>query len=346
MTYELPSKIDSIIHKLKAFYHVNGVDVYFNLLDNAKWSLTEEYTHDNWNGGQVGHALFIEVPFKLYCSIVNEKDEYQKKLVEDINKFHIYGGSDNGPNEWIDVVSVDSLPLDHVEPKVEKEAVDRIWDKGFVRAFISRRDCHKQEVSALSLALKDTGITGFVAHDSIQPTQSWLDEIENALRTMDIFIIYHKTGFHDSSYCDQEIGFAMAKGVPIITLWMDQDYYPCGFVNKLQAVKTFGKNQYELSHVVNEVVIAYPELNSRRRDAFISALCKSDSYNTTGSLITKLNQLSNFSDIETEKLISAFNENDQVRGYGGRLKTTFYDQVMNMHSQKSFHLVNYRIVER
>src|SRR5579862_5516118 len=108
-----------------------------------------------------------------------------------------------------------------------------IWGKGY-RVFLS----HKAEVKHKAAELKDAiapfGATCFVAHADIKPTREWQDEIENALRTMDAFVALLTEKFHKSKWTDQEVGFAIARGVPIIPVKLGTD--PYGFIGKFQAL--------------------------------------------------------------------------------------------------------------
>jgi len=336
MTYKLSQNIDKVIQKLKSFYILKEEHIYFSVLNEAQVTVNEECTHDNWNCGQTGHDLHLTIPFKLFCDIVETKTDYQNKLTVDINKFHGYNGNNNGPNEWIENVFIDSLPNDENEILVEPDAVRRIWDEGFVRAFISHRDMYKKEVSELAAALKINGISGFVAHESIQPSKEWEIEIENALRSMDVFIIYHKPGFHDSSYCDQEVGFALAKNVPILTLWHDPQYPPKGFITKVQALKVLNDSAYSIVQKLIDLLRKEPELASKHDTALILSLCSSDSFNMTRGLIPQVDKYCSLNDQKIEQLINAYNTNDQINGYSGRVQAAFWEKVMKMHSVKRY----------
>lgn len=78
------------------------------------------------------------------------------------------------------------------------------------------------------------GILGFVAHEDIHPTLEWQSEIERALHTMDAFIAVHTLGFSASFWTQQEVGFAVGRGVKVISFKMGED--PTGFISKQQAL--------------------------------------------------------------------------------------------------------------
>ena len=78
------------------------------------------------------------------------------------------------------------------------------------------------------------GVTAFVAHDDIRPTRQWREEILKALNTMDAFVAVLTSGFSQSVWCNQEIGFAIAKRTSIISFKMEED--PPGFLGDAQAL--------------------------------------------------------------------------------------------------------------
>ena len=78
------------------------------------------------------------------------------------------------------------------------------------------------------------GVSCFVAHKDIQPTKAWQDEIERALANMDGFVALMTVDFHDSDWADQEVGFALARGVPIIAVRLGRN--PYGFIGKFQGL--------------------------------------------------------------------------------------------------------------
>lgn len=111
---------------------------------------------------------------------------------------------------------------------------ERIWGRDSTfRLFLSHLAKHKAEVSKVKQCLTAFwGIASFVAHDDIEPTRAWQDEIESALRSMDAFAALLVDGFKTSNWCDQEVGFAVARGVPVVPVRLGQD--PYGFIGRIQ----------------------------------------------------------------------------------------------------------------
>ncbi len=117
------------------------------------------------------------------------------------------------------------------------------------KVFISHLAKDKDLAKRTKDSLSQYNIEGFIAHEDIEPIQEWQGEIEKALDTMDFFIAIHTKGFSQSVWCQQEVGFAVAKGVEIISIRFGED--PAGFIGKYQAINR-GKKTAEI--VTQEIV--------------------------------------------------------------------------------------------
>ena len=142
------------------------------------------------------------------------------------------------------------------------EAEKRIWGEEGFRVFLSHKDGFKKETAELKKKLKLFGVTCFVAHEDIKPTKEWQDEIENALSSMDAFVALITEDFHDSVWTDQEVGFALGRGVPIIPVKLGKN--PYGFLAKVQALSCFSGTGFTTKE--SELVVSNPQ---RRRIASV-----------------------------------------------------------------------------
>ncbi len=120
-----------------------------------------------------------------------------------------------------------SLPTD-------PEADRRLWAAGFCRCFLSHTSNRKKRAASLKGQLEDYGCDVFVAHEDIEPTVVWLDEIQAALASCHCLIAWVTDDFHDSLWTDQEVGFVLGRGLPVVPIRAGND--PYGLMGKLQAV--------------------------------------------------------------------------------------------------------------
>ena len=179
-----------------------------------------------------------------------------------------------------------------------------IWGDHEFRLFLSHKSEVKEEAAKLAADLKTYGVSAFVAHEDIQPTKAWQDEIENALASMDGFVALLTGGFHDSEWTDQEVGFALARGVPMIAVRMGLN--PYGFIAKFQALTC------DWTMAAKEIVrllIDHP----RMIDGYISGVRNCESFAGGNRLAEILPDIQDLDEEQVDHLVLAYNENGQAR---------------------------------
>jgi len=254
----------------------------------------------------------LRYPETLFLSCVKDKQEIQKRIREDLNKVH------NVRNEFIDDVFLEiesgddrdwrrgSGLLASGKRAVPPDATKRIWgDDDYFRLFLS----HKAEVKKEAAALKDRlhlfGVSCFVAHEDIHPTKTWQDEIEYALATMDGFVALMTENFHESDWTDQEVGFALARSIPMIAVRLGMD--PYGFIGKFQALPG---DWLTAGQEIAQILIR----NDRMFGCYLRALreCPSwDSGNTQAKALLGLQTLSNQ---QIDDLVKVYNDTKELQG--------------------------------
>jgi len=317
--FELPKAIDRHLAALSKLYAQEGKRQLQEIIVNAQTRIHEEWSSDNWNGGTSGHALYLVLPEPLFLSSVTLKNDIQTQIKEDLNNIH------NVQNEFIHEVFMEmEVGEDHDWRKdsglllagkraVAPDATKRIWgDEGF-RIFLSHKTDVKKETAALKERLRLFGISCFVAHEDIHPTKAWQDEIENALASMDGFVALMTANFHDSDWTDQEVGFAFARGVPIIAVRLGKD--PYGFIGKFQGLSSTWPTAAE---DVVKILIN----NDRMFSAYTSALRKCPSWDSGNTLAKVLPGIERLTASQIDELAAAYNETGELRGsfafHGGK----------------------------
>ncbi|MGD9784642.1 MAG: toll/interleukin-1 receptor domain-containing protein [Hyphomicrobiaceae bacterium] len=119
-------------------------------------------------------------------------------------------------------------------PRIDPNKLS-IWAPGQLRLFISHRDEYRGQATELAQSLKPFGISSFVAHYSIEAMSQWQRAIVEGLETMEVALAFITDDFYESVWTTQEIGFALGRNVPVISLKL-QDQKPCGFVGDIQAL--------------------------------------------------------------------------------------------------------------
>lgn len=316
-TYELTKDIDHYLGVLSKLYGRDGSDVKLAIIVNSEVRTQDDWTYDNWNGGTSGHALFLSMPEDLFFENIRNRDKLQAEIRDDLNQVHSFQNESfaevflemrrAGDSDW----RATSGALRSSRKSVSGAATSRIWGEGY-RVFLSHKVSVKKKTAALKDTLKPFGITCFVAHEDIHPTQAWQDEIESALSTMDAFIALMTKDFHESLWTDQEVGFALGRNVPIIAVRLGQD--PYGFIGKFQALQA----DWE------DAPLALAKLLSHQAsmvDAYIEALAKCGSFDEGNKLSSLLASIPSLSEQQGDRITAVFNENYELRnsfGFNGR----------------------------
>jgi len=314
MQFKLPRAIESLLATLSKLYAQEGQRQKQEIIVNARVRIHEQWSHDNWNGGIDGHALYLTVPENLYLESVRQRTDLESEIGRDINKIH------NIQGEFVDTVFLEMEPVEDPDwrretgllqsPRrtVAADTVDRIWKPGHYRVFLSHKAEVKTQVALLKPRLGALGADCFVAHQDIHPTRIWQDEIESALTTMDAFVALLTEDFHDSDWTDQEVGFALGRGVPLVAVKLGKD--PYGFIGRFQA----------LSSSWEEAPLAILRLlvkEARMVEAYVSAVEGCSNWNHGNSLAKLLSAVDALTGEQARRLVKAFNENGELSGSYG-----------------------------
>ena len=157
-----------------------------------------------------------------------------------------------------------------------------------------------------------------MAHDTVKPMDKWQEVILKGLKTMDIMLAFVTKDFHKSCWTNQEIGFALARNVPVLSLKLQQTSDPEGFiaseqalVGKLDDPAAAAPKVYESfwsSSVQNE------KLRKRLQRGLIDAFVGAQSYRDAEKYFDCMNELvDHLSDDERARIIEGFSDNDQLR---------------------------------
>jgi TIR domain len=308
--HELPKNIERYLAALSRLYARDGQHALQEIIVNARTRVAEEWAYDNWNGGTYGHALYLVIPEALFLAAIQKRDEIQTEICKDLNALH------NLQNEHISEVFLEMDVPDDRDWRQESGllistisvitpgSAARIWgDKGF-RLFLS----HKSEVKTQTAELKEKlglfGVSAFVAHEDIKPSRAWQTEIENALHSMHAFAALMTEDFHDSVWTDQEVGFALARGVPVIAVRLGRD--PYGFLGKFQALRTDWKG-------AAEGIVKLLMKHERMFSAYVQALRDCTGWDDGNMLARALPGIESATDQQIDELVAAANDNAEVR---------------------------------
>ena len=185
------------------------------------------------------------------------------------------------------------------------------WRAGFFRLFITHLSAHKKFAAQLQEALDGYAITAFVAHNDIEPTKEWQIEIETALNTCDALAALLHPGFHASNWTDQEIGYVMGRGIPVVSVKMGQD--PYGFIGKFQACNGAGNDASKIATALYNCFRKGKQTQKQMSKAVVNAFVQSRSFAEAKSNMALLEDLTVWEPSFKAQIQSAVKHNVQIR---------------------------------
>ena len=137
--------------------------------------------------------------------------------------------------------------------------MNRVWGEGRRRkklVFLSHRASYRRQVAGVREHLENQGLRCFVAHEDVNPSTIWQNEILNALNTMDVFVGFVTDDFHGGGWPDQEVGYACQRGVPRVLVKVE-GADPTGMVAREQALTTGWESAGEeiIAHLKREGIL-------------------------------------------------------------------------------------------
>lgn len=184
------------------------------------------------------------------------------------------------------------------------------WKPNRVRVFISHLAKKKITATELRDELSRYGVTSFVAHEDILPSKLWQSEIESALQTCDALVALMETGFHKSMWTDQEVGFALGKGVPVLPVFMGE--MPYGIMGKLQAHKFV--DVPTVAEAVFKMLLVDERTSQKLSYALMDQFESSPSFASAGANLKFLRKMKFWNKELLDRLKGSPRKNNQIKG--------------------------------
>ena len=269
-----------------------------------------------------GHDVFMFVPEETIDLVdLDDQECISKQIRDDLNRVN-----SEVENEYVRAVHIkmvseydskcqSSIPFSR-EPYARSKDVG-LWEGNTLRLFLSHRDKHKYNARELTEALEPYGVSVFVAHEAIKPMKEWQKEILNGLKTMEVMLVLLTDDFHESYWTNQEIGFALAKGTPIICVKVGTTD-PKGFIGSRQALKASLEEISDVASQVHRVLINEIGQEGRLKEILIEAFISSESYPDAISSLKRLSEsVDHLNESELQRIIEGYARNNQLYGCAG-----------------------------
>ena len=279
----MSSKINRYIQRLCIEYKKQDITL-FNILKELRSDDIKIKTHneveescnsmgDFFMESYHAHTLVFLLPkecFENGISISNQETA-SNKIKQDLNQIV------SESNEYIKEVKFelkDEIDAKtYLKEKTMSAEMPDFWDKNCLRVFVSHSKNYSF-VKKLKDRLMYSGVSCFVAHKDIEPTKKWQREIMEALKSMEMMFCLITKDSCKSWWVNQEIGFALARGIPIIPIKLD-GYDPKGFINEIQAmslnINNIESSANDLVRVIIKRFSQYPPVKKHFLNKFLEA---------------------------------------------------------------------------
>jgi len=185
-----------------------------------------------------------------------------------------------------------------------------LWQEGCFRLFLTHISTAKKFVSGVKANLSPYAIDAFVAHEDIEPTREWEQEIEAALDTCDALVAFLTPDFHDSLWTDQEVGYCVRRRVLIIPVRMGMD--PYGFLGRYQALSPGDRDAAWVADALFEILIDHDLTSERMAPAVVKMFEDSWSYADAKRNVEHVTRIKRWSPPLLRRLEQAVESNRQI----------------------------------
>jgi hypothetical protein len=181
-----------------------------------------------------------------------------------------------------------------------------------VNVFLSYHHNARKIAGRLKDNLGALGMDAFLAHEDVEPSTVWQEEILRRLRQCDVFIPLLTRSYHVSLWTDQESGMALALKKHILPVKFSND--PYGFIGKFQALKAGTELEDTCWRVVQNLASRLAFKRAVRAGA-INAFVRSGSFDESARRAGNLSKLEPFTVSQLRRIVEGAARNSQI--YGG-----------------------------
>ncbi len=189
------------------------------------------------------------------------------------------------------------------------------WKPSLFRVFISHLSSNRALAADLQREFEPLNISSFVAHNDIEPTREWEDEILLALSTCDAVVAILDAAFHESLWTDQEVGYALGRGTLVVTI--QNGRAPYGFMGRFQAVNGVNASMKDVAADIMRQFLTHKQTTKRFSQALVSALEASGSFASSKRTVGLIEQVQYMDQALLERMDAAIENNSQVSGSWG-----------------------------
>lgn len=195
-------------------------------------------------------------------------------------------------------------------------ATDSPWGELPVRAFLSHVHEERYLVGEVKKLLAEYfGIDAFVAHDDIDVSKRWRDVIKAGLSSCDLFVSFLHERYHPSQWCDQEVGWALGRDLPIIVI--RPEGVPRGHDGFLEEHQELvltkeGRSSWHIARTIFLTALNDPGTRDAGIKSLVEAFVSSHSFDTTRFFWSHIEKVATFEPAQLRRMEFAVETNPQV----------------------------------
>lgn len=308
---------------------VEWLDDHFNNLAAYGTGPTREPLRNNylrWVRDAEGTArrYLADVPMDQFAT--NRWRAITEGTVPDHLMWSVVAGDCQAQLDWFAGVIHDLTPPEL--PTLDL-AAKGIWREGQIRAFMSHVAEQKLFASSVAEALASVGIQGFVAHEAIEYSTEWQSEIERALRTTHVFVGLVHAGFSESWWTQQEVGWALGQGTPLVMIRFGED--PRGFPAKVQYPSGLHRAAEEVATQIAVWFTRDPTVGSRLIERIMAEVHNAGSYLDAKTAVERVEAMGKLSEPLLDELERAYLGNNQLHPH--HVGTPVVERILRAHGR-------------
>jgi hypothetical protein len=183
--------------------------------------------------------------------------------------------------------------------------------------FISHSHLDKDRAVEVKEVLRTIGFAGFVAHEDIEPTLEWSDEILRNLREAAGLLVLATPAARDSAWVNQEIGAMAVRGRGVVSL--NLGCAPFGLLYRYQALRWKlppSQGQFDVRAAAESNVPglyrALEKVDVARKDHLVEGIGASQSFEEARVTSAMLGKMGDLDPLQALRLVYLIAHNSNV----------------------------------
>lgn len=184
---------------------------------------------------------------------------------------------------------------------------------GRLAIFLSHANQDAALVRETAAGLSTLGIHGFVATHDVTPAEEWLPQLEEELIRAQVLAAFLSPAFRESSWTDQEIGYALGQRHKIIPVQLTQVLLPHGFLQRYQSLAVMGMDGVQIAEAMFELLLENSDTQPYLRDNVIQRVMSERSETALWKWLDRAGRIRELTQEECEQLRRVIETNPVIR---------------------------------